>query len=110
VVWFVYEVPTSANSGQTVGKRLLGIKVVRLESDERLGFSRSMRRWSRMGMPTLLWYCCGVGFVFQFLDCIWVAFDRPLHQAGHDKAAATVVVRVPRRHHGGAGPTAGGGQ
>ncbi len=95
-VWFAYEVPGSANSGQTLGKRLLGIKVVRLESDERLGFGRAFRRWGRLGLPTLLWSCCGIGFLLQFLDCVFVAIDRPLHQALHDKAAATVVVQVAR--------------
>ena len=94
-VWFAYEVPSTANSGQTLGKKLLGIKVVRMESPDRLGMGRSLRRWNRMGIPTLLWSCL-IGFVFQFLDCIFVAIDRPLHQAWHDKAAATVVVEVPR--------------
>jgi len=95
-VWFAYEVPGSANTGQTFGKRLLGIKVMRIESDERLGFRRAWRRWSRLGLPTMLWYCCGIGFVLQFVDCLFVAIDRPLHQAIHDKAAGTVVVRVGR--------------
>ncbi len=95
-VWFAYEVPDNANSGQTLGKRLLGIKVMRLESTQRLGFGRAWRRWSRLGLPTLVWSCCGIGFVLQFVDCLFVAVDRPLHQALHDKAAATVVVRVAR--------------
>jgi uncharacterized RDD family membrane protein YckC len=95
-VWFAYEVPDSANSGQTLGKRLMGIKVVRLESEERLGFGRAFRRWGRLGLPTLLWYCCGIGFALQLIDCLFVAIDRPLRQALHDKAAATVVVQIPR--------------
>jgi uncharacterized RDD family membrane protein YckC len=99
LVWFAYEVPSSANTGQTLGKRLLGIKVMRLESEERLGFGRAWRRWSRLGTPTLLWTCCGVGFLLQFVDCLFVVIDRPLRQALHDKAAATVVVRVPRPVH-----------
>jgi uncharacterized RDD family membrane protein YckC len=95
-VWFAYEVPASANSGQTLGKRLIGIKVVRLESAQPLGFGRAFRRWGRLGLPTLLWYCCGIGLALQLVDCLFVAIDRPLHQALHDKAAATVVVRVPK--------------
>jgi uncharacterized RDD family membrane protein YckC len=95
-VWFAYEVPSSANNGQTLGKRLVGIRVMRLESEERLGFGRAFRRWSRLGLPTLLWWCCGVGVVIQLLDCFSVAIDRPLHQALHDKAAATVVVLTKR--------------
>jgi uncharacterized RDD family membrane protein YckC len=99
-VWFAYEVPSSANTGQTLGKRLVGIKVMRMESDERLGFGRSLRRWTRLGLPTLFWSCCGIGLILQFVDCLFIVLDRPLHQALHDKAAATVVVRVPRRRDG----------
>ncbi len=93
-LWFAYEVPAIANTGQTPGKRLLNIKVVRLESDQPLGFGRSFRRWNTMGLPTLLWICF-VGFILQFIDALFVAIDRPLHQAIHDKSAHTVVVAVP---------------
>lgn len=92
-LWFAYEVPAIANHGQTLGKRLLGIKVLRLEADGPIGFGRALRRWNPMGIATLLW-TCGVGFILQFVDCLFVAVDRPLHQALHDKSAATVVVDV----------------
>jgi uncharacterized RDD family membrane protein YckC len=95
-LWFAYEVPAVANRGQTLGKRLLGIKVLRLEADGPIGFARALRRWNPMGIATLLW-TCGVGFILQFVDCLFVAVDRPLHQALHDKSAATVVVDV--KHH-----------
>jgi uncharacterized RDD family membrane protein YckC len=93
-LWFAYEVPAHANTGQTLGKRLMGIKVMRLESDEQLGFRRSIRRWNTIGLPTLLWTCFGLGFVLQFVDGLWVLFDRPMHQALHDKSAVTVVVEA----------------
>lgn len=93
-LWFAYEVPAVANTGQTPGKRLLKIKVVRLENDQHLGFGRSFRRWNTMGLPTLLWICL-VGFILQLIDALFVAIDRPLHQALHDKSAHTVVVAVP---------------
>ena len=93
-VWFAYEVPGSANTGQTLGKRLVGIKVMRLESVDRLGFGRAFRRWGRLGLPTLFWWCYGVGFVLQALDCLFVLIDRPLQQALHDKSAGTVVVQL----------------
>jgi uncharacterized RDD family membrane protein YckC len=93
-LWFAYEVPAHANTGQTLGKRLFGIKVMRLESDEPLGFRRSIRRWNTIGLPTLVWPCYGVGFVLQFVDAIWPTFDRPMHQALHDKSAVTVVVQA----------------
>jgi uncharacterized RDD family membrane protein YckC len=96
-VWFAYEVPASANSGQTLGKRLFGIKVVRIESEERLGFGRSFRRWMRLGLPTLFWaLCAGFTAILQIIDCLFVVIDKPLRQALHDKSAATVVIQVPR--------------
>jgi uncharacterized RDD family membrane protein YckC len=76
-----------------VGKKLLGIKVLRLEEDGPLGFGRAMRRWNLLGFATLLW-TYGIGFIFQFVDCLFVAIDQPLHQALHDKSAATVVVNA----------------
>jgi uncharacterized RDD family membrane protein YckC len=93
-VWFAYEVPGSANTGQTLGKRLVGIKVMRMESPDRLGFGRAFTRWGRLGLPTLFWWCYGVGFLLQALDCLFVIIDRPLRQALHDKAAGTVVVQL----------------
>jgi uncharacterized RDD family membrane protein YckC len=98
-LWFAYEVPAVANTGQTVGKRLLRIKVVRLESPDSLSFGRSFRRWNTMGFPTLLWWC-GIGFLLQLVDVMFVLFDRPLYQALHDKSAHTVVVAL----HAGGGP------
>jgi uncharacterized RDD family membrane protein YckC len=93
-LWFAYEVPAVANTGQTPGKRLLRIKVMRLENAEPLGFGRSFRRWNTMGLPTLLWWCFGIGFLLQLADALFVLFDRPLQQALHDKSAYTVVVSV----------------
>lgn len=99
-LWFAYEVPAVAESGQTLGKRLTRIKVMRVDSVEKLGFRRSMRRWNTIGLPTLLWGCFGLGFLLQLLDCLWAVFDRPLHQARHDKLAITVVVSLEPAHGG----------
>lgn len=93
-LWFAYEVPAVANTGQTPGKRLLRIKVVRLESAGPVGFGRSFRRWNTMGLPTLLWWCFGIGFVLQLIDAMFLLFDRPLQQALHDKSAHTAVISV----------------
>ncbi|MER7273565.1 RDD family protein [Dactylosporangium sp. NPDC000244] len=94
-IWFAYEVPAHAGSGQTLGKRLMKIKVVGLEADQPLGFGRAIRRWNPMGLGVLLW-TCGVGFVLQFVDAISPVVDWPLHRALHDRAARTVVVMAER--------------
>jgi uncharacterized RDD family membrane protein YckC len=95
-LWFAYEVPALANNGQTPGKRLLGIKVMRLESTDRLGFGRAFRRWYPLAMPTLLWVCAGIGLLIQVVGCSLVLLDRPLRLAMHDRYANTVVVHVGR--------------
>ena len=95
-LWFAYEVPAVANRGQTLGKRIMGIKVVSLGKEERLGFGQSLRRWNTLGLPTLLWFCC-FGFLLQLIDVVFPLFDRPLRQALHDKRAETVVVQVSRQ-------------
>jgi len=96
VLWAVYEVPAVGRTGQTFGKRVMGIKVVALESGKPVGGNRSLRRWNTFGLPTLLWYCCGLGLVLQLFDAFSPVVDRPLQQALHDKRALTVVVRAPR--------------
>jgi uncharacterized RDD family membrane protein YckC len=96
-LWLAYEVPALANGGQTIGKRLAGVKVLPLSNDQQLGFGRSLRRWNTLGLPVFLWYCCGLGLVLQLVDCGYALVDRPLRQALHDKRAQTVVVQVPRK-------------
>jgi uncharacterized RDD family membrane protein YckC len=88
-LWFAYEVPATAHDGQTFGKRLLGIRVTRLDGAERLGFATAFRRWSIMSIPTFLFPC---GVVLQALDSLWCTWDRPLEQCYHDKVARTAVV------------------
>ncbi|MEW2327623.1 RDD family protein, partial [Micromonospora chersina] len=95
-LWFAYEVPSMAARGQTFGKRLMGVRAVPVETDQPLGFGRATRRWSTLGMPTLLWYCFGFGLLLQFVDAVSPLFDQPLRQALHDKRAQTVVVQLPR--------------
>ncbi|MEU8425448.1 RDD family protein [Micromonospora sp. NPDC048835] len=94
-LWLAYEVPTMASGGQTVGKRVMRIRAVPMTADQPLGLRRALSRWSTLGLPTLLWYCLGLGLVLQLVDALSPLFDHPLRQALHDKRAQTVVVEVP---------------
>ncbi|WP_433388227.1 RDD family protein [Micromonospora sp. KLBMP9576] len=106
-LWLAYEVPAMSSGGQTFGKRLVGVKVVPTNANEPLGFGRALRRWNTLGLPTLAWYCCGIGLLFQLVDALSPLFDHPLRQALHDKRAQTVVVQLPRsRRTGPAGRSA----
>ena len=98
-LWFAYEVPGTASGGQTFGKRVVGLKVMALESEAPIGFGRAFRRWNPLGLPVLLWTCFGIGFVLQFVDCISAAMGGPLQLALHDRTARTVVVHCGRRGH-----------
>ncbi len=110
-LWFAYEVPAIAQRGQTLGKRVVGITVLPLEGarlpgmppppatvtvPKNVGYLRAIRRWNPLGLPVLLYTCCGIGFVLQLVDALSPTFGGPLHLAFHDKAAATVVVHSGR--------------
>ncbi|HET9518483.1 MAG TPA: RDD family protein [Actinoplanes sp.] len=107
-LWLAYEVPAIGGTGQTLGKRLLGIKVVPVESLDPIGYGRAMRRWARLGVWTTLWWCYGIGLVFQFIDSVSVLFDKTLRQALHDKTAHTVVVVAPPPAKAATAPPGGG--
>ena len=94
-LWLAYEVPGTGNSGQTLGKRIMRIKVVAVESTGRIGFGRAFRRWGRLGLWTPLWSCYGLGLLMQLIDSLSPLFDQKLRQALHDKTARTVVVELP---------------
>jgi uncharacterized RDD family membrane protein YckC len=95
LVWLAYEAPALAGGGQTLGKRIMRIKVVAVESTGPLGFARAFRRWMRLGIWTLAWGCLGFGLLVQFIDALSPTFDPLLRQAFHDKVAGTVVVELP---------------
>jgi uncharacterized RDD family membrane protein YckC len=109
LLWLLYEAPSTASRGQTLGKRIMHIKVVPLENTEPLGFGRAFRRWARLGLWTPLWGCAGLGFLLQLIDSASPLFDPQLHQALHDRTARTVVVALPPNDRQTVGTTHGGG-
>jgi len=72
-----------SGSGQTVGKRLVGIRVVDFESGGHISYGRAFAR----NVGRLL-----SGFVF-FLGYLWMLWDAD-RQTWHDKIASTTVVPV----------------
>jgi uncharacterized RDD family membrane protein YckC len=109
LLWLVYEAPATGSRGQTLGKRVMQIKVVGLESPEPLGFGRAFRRWAGLGLWTPAWGCLGVGFLAQLADSLSPLFDPRLHQAIHDRSARTVVVALPTNHRPTVDATPGAG-
>ena len=86
IVPFGYEAVQLALWGQTLGKRVLGLRVLD-ETGVPLTPGRAVGRAAVNNLAYL--FGCGLGTVMAYL---WAVWDRPLHQALHDRLAATVVV------------------
>jgi uncharacterized RDD family membrane protein YckC len=79
------EVLPTARWGRTLGKRLVGLRVLDIEAQLPPGFGLSARRWLLRTVLNLL----AVGVV----GVAWCLFDRPWKQCWHDKASRTFVAR-----------------
>jgi hypothetical protein len=95
LLWLLYEAPAIAGSGQTLGKRIMRIKVVALENTEPLGFGRAFGRWARLGLWTP-----GLGLrrsrAGPAVHRLAVARVRPATPAGVPRQdRATVVIALP---------------
>jgi uncharacterized RDD family membrane protein YckC len=71
-------------SGQTVGKRALGIKTVSRSTGEPPGVGRAIGRGFARYLSAIP---CGLGY-------LWMLWD-PQKQTWHDKITDTVVIRAP---------------
>jgi uncharacterized RDD family membrane protein YckC len=70
-------------TGQTIGKRALGIRVIDFKAGGPIGYGRGLLR-------TIARYLSGI---VLFLGYLWMIWDRE-KQTWHDKIAGTVVVPV----------------
>jgi len=76
-------------SGATLGKRLLNIRVADFQDGSRVGVGRAFLRWIVAGLFWTFLYIPGI------LNLLWPLWD-PQRQAWHDKIANSVVVTAPR--------------
>jgi uncharacterized RDD family membrane protein YckC len=83
---FAYEAVQLAVWGQTLGKRVMSLRVI-AESGEAMAPAQAVGRAAVNNVLYL--FGCGVGTVMAYLWAIW---DEPLHQALHDRLTGTVVV------------------
>ena len=70
-------------SGQTIGKKVMGIRVVDFNSGGPIGFGRGVVRYLGKIVSSIP---CGLGY-------LWMLWDKE-KQCWHDKIATTVVVPV----------------
>jgi uncharacterized RDD family membrane protein YckC len=88
VLWYLYAVEWMHRSGQTLGKRIMKIRVIPLDPRERLTRLTAFKRYAAQFLPSVF-----VG-VYTLIDDLWPLWDKPFQQSLHDKAAQTVVVKV----------------
>jgi uncharacterized RDD family membrane protein YckC len=89
IAWCIITAWLVATNGQSIGKRLVGIKVVRTDGS-RASFARIfLLRNVVNGLPILLPY---VGLLYQLIDPLLIYQES--RQCLHDKIADTSVVRA----------------
>ncbi|MFE0136671.1 RDD family protein [Streptomyces sp. NPDC059037] len=88
VLYIAYDTFLIAKTGQTLGKKWLGMRVANLNDGSTPSVQTALARAAVLWIPFA--FCCA---------CIWTAvcggwsfFDKPYKQGLHDKAAKTVVV------------------
>ncbi|WNI15707.1 RDD family protein [Actinacidiphila sp. ITFR-21] len=77
------EVLPTVKWGRTLGKKLVGLRVLDIEAQTPPRFGASLRRWLTRAVLDVL--------VVGALGLLWCLFDRPWKQCWHDKAARTFV-------------------
>ncbi|MGW5736162.1 MULTISPECIES: RDD family protein [Streptomyces] len=90
VLYIAYDSFMISRTGQTLGKKWLGLRVANLNDGATPTLQTALVRAAVLWLPFA--FCCA---------CIWTAicggwsfFDKPYKQGLHDKAAKTVVVRT----------------
>ncbi|MFG1805886.1 RDD family protein [Streptomyces sp. NPDC049040] len=87
VLGFVYEWYMTKSTGQTVGKKLMGLRAAMLSDGSVPTQNASAARAAVLWLPA---FCCSC-FWFLIIG-ITVLIDKPYKQGLHEKAAKTVVV------------------
>ncbi|MEW1903095.1 MULTISPECIES: RDD family protein [unclassified Streptomyces] len=92
VAYVAYDTVLTARKGQTLGKKLMKLRVAMLNDGSTPPMSQSLLRAVVLWLPALI--CCAC--LWPLLLLILILVDKPYKQGLHDKAAKTVVVSVPR--------------
>jgi uncharacterized RDD family membrane protein YckC len=88
VAYWFYHVEYMHRSGQTVGKKLMKLRVVPIDPSAKLTRGMAAKRYVVEILGGVI-----IPF-FSNLDGLWQLWDKPYLQTLHDKFAQTVVVKV----------------
>ncbi len=90
VIGIGYEVFQVAVWGQTIGKRMTGIKVINAAHGGIPGWGKATGRWAIPGLVALIPI---VGPLLSLLSYVSLTWDR-VYQGWHDKVAGTLVIKT----------------
>ena len=90
VIGIGYEVFQVAVWGQTIGKRMTGIKVINAAHGGVPGWGKATGRWAIPGLVALIPI---VGPLLSLLCYVSLTWDR-VYQGWHDKVAGTLVIKT----------------
>jgi uncharacterized RDD family membrane protein YckC len=100
-LYYWYEVAYQGKHGQTVGKRVMDLRVLTI-SGQAPDHRAYQRRFLVAQLPLVVLAVPCLGFfliwfasLFVFIDQISCLWDKPYRQCIHDKFADTVVVKLP---------------
>ncbi|MCK8676657.1 RDD family protein [Streptomyces lichenis] len=88
VAYVGYDTVLTRRNGQTLGKRLMGLRVAMLNDGRVPDTNASLIRAVVLWLPALI--CCAC--LWPLLLLVLILVDKPYKQGLHDKAAKTVVV------------------
>ncbi|MEU3252786.1 RDD family protein [Streptomyces sp. NPDC006997] len=87
-IGLLYEWLLTALLGGTLGKLAVGIRVVNVNTGQKIGLGSSFIRWI---IPIVGSFACGIGQLLVYLSPFWDKSGR--QQGWHDKAASTMVIQ-----------------
>ncbi|MCY4518432.1 MAG: RDD family protein [Acidimicrobiaceae bacterium] len=90
VVGIGYEVSQVAVWGQTIGKRMTGIRVINAVHGGVPGWGKAFGRWAIPGLVALIPI---LGPLLSLLCYVSLTWDR-VYQGWHDKVAGTLVIKT----------------
>ncbi|RII19773.1 RDD family protein [Streptomyces sp. YIM 130001] len=91
VLYMGYDAVMISRTGQTLGKKWMGLRVANLNDGATPTLQTALIRAAVLWLPFA--FCCAC--IWTVICGGWSFFDKPYKQGLHDKAAKTVVVTVP---------------
>jgi len=76
--------------GQSLGKKVVGIQVVRAAHGDPIGVGAGFGRW---GITLVMGFVPFVSFIIVLLDYLWPLWDDK-NQSLHDKVVSSIVIRT----------------